>query len=345
LSDLPAAVYSRTETARVSQHFRISVIIPVLNEETVIGRCLESLSESRLPKDQFEVIVVDNGSRDRTIEVVKTFQDRLSLKILTLEKAHISALRNRGAAQAGGAILAFLDADCLAPPEWLSTATETMSNSDAGVCGAHYRIPDDATWVGRIWTYDRLQGREQNVSYVPAGDLIILADTFRHLGGFDESIQTNEDFELCQRAIEDGLFVRSHPALGVVHLGTPRTLGGFFRKHRWHGTHVLTVFLRDPHKRKNRRVVGLAVYTLLSILGLVGGLLFAIVERNWMLFDLFAVLLVLPVFLIVATRSIPRGKWLEMPGLTILYLTFCVARASALIRPGAWAAAKVRSAK
>ena len=75
------------------------------------------------------------------------------------------------------------------------------------------------------------------------------------------------------------------------------------------------------------------------------GLLFAIVERNWMLFDLFAVLLVLPVFLIVATRSIPRGKWLEMPGLTILYLTFCVARASALIRPGAWAAAKVRSAK
>jgi len=116
LSDLPAAVYSPTETARVSHHFRISVIIPVLNEETVIGRCLESLSESRLPKDQFEVIVVDNGSRDRTIEVVKTFQDRLSLKILTLEKAHISALRNRGAAQAGGAILAFLDADCLAAP-------------------------------------------------------------------------------------------------------------------------------------------------------------------------------------------------------------------------------------
>ncbi|MCU1240400.1 MAG: hypothetical protein JWO71_1126 [Candidatus Acidoferrum typicum] len=343
MSDISVSLYSATETARVSHEPCISVIIPVLNEETVIGRCLEFLSHSLLPKDQFEVIVVDNGSTDRTIEVVRTFESRLCLKILTLEKAHISALRNRGASQARGTILAFLDADCLAPPEWLTTATETINNSGAGVCGAHYRIPDDATWVGRIWTNDRLHGREQNVSYVPGGDLIIRADAFRRLGGFDESIQTNEDFELCQRVMEDGLPVRSHPGLGVVHLGTPRTLAGFFRKHRWHGTHVLTVFLRDPDKRKNRRVVAVSVYTLLGTLGLLGCLVFAILQRSWILFDAFALLLVLPIFLMVAARLIPRGRWLEIPGLTLLYLTFCVARASSLIRPGSWTAAKGRS--
>jgi glycosyltransferase involved in cell wall biosynthesis len=296
-----------------------------------------------MPKDQFEVIVVDNGSKDRTIEVVKTFEDRLNLKILTVENVHISGLRNRGAAAARGTILAFLDADCLAPPDWLSIASDTIKNPDAGVWGAHYCIPDDATWVGRLWSDDRLQGREQNVSYVPAGDLIISANAFRRVGGFDESIQTNEDFELCQRVIEDGLSVKSHPGLGVVHLGTPRTLGGFFRKHRWHGTHVLKVFLRDTHKRKNRRVVVLAVYTLVGIMGLVGSLLFAIAQRSWILFGAFAVLLVLPVFVIAAVRLLPRGRCLEIPGLTVLYLTFCVARASALIRPGAWSGAKVRS--
>jgi glycosyltransferase involved in cell wall biosynthesis len=328
------------ETARANHEIGISVIIPVLNEEAVIGRCLESLSHSRLPKDKFEVIIVDNGSRDGTLEVVKTFGDRLNLKILTLEKAHISALRNRGASQARGTILAFLDADCLAPPEWLSTAGETMNNSGAGACGAHYRIPDDATWIGRIWSSDRLHGRGEGVSYVPGGDLIIGADTFRRLSGFDESIQTNEDFELCQRVIEAGLSVKSYPALAVIHLGTPRTLVGFFRKHKWHGTHVLSVFLRDPRKRRNRRVVLLSFYTLICISGMLAGMLFAFVQRSWMILDSFALLLVLPIFLMSAARSLRRGRWLEIPALTFLYLTFCLARASSLVKAETWTTGK-----
>jgi glycosyltransferase involved in cell wall biosynthesis len=342
LSDISVSTYSPTEPAPVDHELCISVIIPVLNEETVIGRCLESLLHSRLPKDQFEVIVVDNGSRDRTLEVVKTFEDRLALKILTLEKAHISALRNRGASQARGAILAFLDADCLAPPEWLTTASETMNNSDAGICGAHYCIPDDATWVGRIWTDDRLHGKEQNVSYVPAGVLIIRADAFRRLGGFDESIQTNEDFELCQRVIEDGLPVRSYPSLGVVHLGTPRTLADFFRKHRWHGTHVFSVFLRDPQKRKNRRVVLLSIYTLMCISGILIGIALAVAEKESQILVCFVVLFALPIVAIAAARSIPRGRWVEFPALALLYLTFCVARANSLVKPKSWRTPKDR---
>jgi len=331
MSDVFVPTAPPAERAPMDGEPEVSVIIPVLNGEGEIGRCLECLLQNRFPRNRFEIIVVDNGSKDRTIEVVKSFQVHVALRMLVLEKVHISALRNFGAAEARGKILAFLDADCLAPPEWLQAASQIARNGNSGVCGAHYRIPDDATWVGRIWTSDRFYGKEGNVSYVPAGDLIIRQDLFRRVGGFDESIQTNEDFELCQRARQAGLSVRSYPGLAVVHLGTPRTVSGFFRKQRWHGTHVLTVFLRDPRKRSNRSVVLLSVYALMCLVGMLAGIIFAIAQRGWVILGLFAVLLVFPMFVIAASRSIRRGRWVDIPALTFLYITFCIARARSLL--------------
>src|SRR5208282_1897857 len=141
----------------------------------------------------------------------------------------------------------------------------------SGIVGAHYEIPEDATWVGRVWCEDRSAEKVGDVSYVPAGDLLLRREVFSQLGGFDESIQTNEDLELCRRAASAGFTVRSYPQLRVVHLGTPRTLEGFYRKQRWHGTHVLTVFLRDPEKRRNRRPVILALYTVSCLILVLGG--------------------------------------------------------------------------
>src|SRR5258708_6640061 len=96
---------------------RISVIIPALNEKVVIHQCLDALSRSRIPKNVFEVIVVDNGSTDGTVEAVGQFRALQSLRVIVLAGVHISALRNRGALEARGEFLAFLDADCLVPQE------------------------------------------------------------------------------------------------------------------------------------------------------------------------------------------------------------------------------------
>jgi len=311
---------------------RISVIIPALNEKAVIRRCLEALSRNRLPKTDFEVIVVDNGSTDGTVETVRQFQASYSLKIVSVEGVRISALRNRGAAEARGEILAFLDADCLAPPEWLTNSMRLLEDLREGIIGAHYQIPDDATWVGRVWCQDRLTEKVGDVSYVPAGDLLIHRDRFFQVGGFDESIQTNEDYEFCQRALLVGLTVKSYPELRVVHLGTPRTLLGFYKKQRWHGTHVLTVFLRDPRKRKNLRPVLLSVYTFGCLVGLMAGAVWGIFSGRLWISYVFALMLVVPLMAIAMRRSIPRGKWNDVLPLTILYLAFGMARASSLLK-------------
>jgi len=72
----------------------ISIIIPALNEERMIGRCLESLAKMAFARDRFEVLVVDNGSRDKTLAIAESFQDRLNFRTLQKANVRISALRN-----------------------------------------------------------------------------------------------------------------------------------------------------------------------------------------------------------------------------------------------------------
>lgn len=96
----------------------VSVIIPTLNEERYIGKCLESIFNLDYPKNRYEIILVDNGSKDRTIEITKKF----NAKIIKRKSLTIGTLRNIGARDARGSILAFIDADCIADRNWIKRA-------------------------------------------------------------------------------------------------------------------------------------------------------------------------------------------------------------------------------
>jgi glycosyltransferase involved in cell wall biosynthesis len=94
----------------------ISVVVPAYNEERNIGRCLESLSHQTVPRDSYEIIVVDGGSNDRTREIASEYADMVFIQ--TSKK--VGGARNDGAEKAQGEILATTDADCIIPPDWLS---------------------------------------------------------------------------------------------------------------------------------------------------------------------------------------------------------------------------------
>jgi GT2 family glycosyltransferase len=167
---------------------------------------------------------------------------------------------------------------------------------------------------------------------VPAGDLIMRREDFLKLGGFDESIQTNEDYELCDRARKAGMNVRAFPQIGVVHLGTAQSLRVFFRKQAWHGTHVIKVFLRDVFRSHNRKAVFFAAYTLLSLLAVAVGIVWALALHGpWLLPAAGFVALCLPPTVLASRHVLSSQRYSDFFPLFALYLTYGIARAKALL--------------
>jgi glycosyltransferase involved in cell wall biosynthesis len=93
----------------------ISVVIPAYNEEATIVTCLESLNRQTIPRDQYELIVVDGNSRDRTRELAIPLADLVFIQT----SSKVGGARNDGIQQARGEIVATTDADCVIPPDWL----------------------------------------------------------------------------------------------------------------------------------------------------------------------------------------------------------------------------------
>ena len=106
----------------------ISVIIPALNEERYLARCLGALVR-QCNKGQDEIVVVDGGSTDRTVEIAEEYAD----KVLIEPARPVGAARNLGARQAKGEFLAFIDADTVACDEWVREIACTLDSNPRAV--------------------------------------------------------------------------------------------------------------------------------------------------------------------------------------------------------------------
>ncbi len=124
-----------------------SIIIPAKNEEKNIQNCLQSIAAIDYPADKFEVLLIDNGSTDKTVAVAESWGAKVFLK----PELTISGLRNFGAQQSKGKILAFLDADCTVDKNWLNAASVYLEDTAVVSFGSPAVIPLNATWVQKAW--------------------------------------------------------------------------------------------------------------------------------------------------------------------------------------------------
>lgn len=310
---------------------RISVIIPVLNEEKVLGKCLAALAGQSLDSSNFEVVVVDNGSTDRTVEVANSFAGMLQIRVFEERGAYIARLRNVGADYAISPYFAFIDADCVAPPEWLERGVTRLCDFPETVTGAHYAIPEGSSWLAKSWYGGFSESKQGAVSYVPGGDLLVSRSAFRRIGGFDETIETSEDWDFCCRARNLGVEVSADAALSVVHLGTPQTLSGFYTKQNWHGTSVLKSARKTSNHWKNARALGLALYMLAA--GMLAAIItpLALAARHGGLALVPTALLFLPAVLLGARATVQRKSPLLFAPLALLYFVYGWARALSLV--------------
>jgi GT2 family glycosyltransferase len=172
----------------------------------------------------YEVLVVDDGSCDATPRVLEQWARRhpSRLRAFRQDNAGPARARNRGALEAGGLFLAFIDDDCLAEQSWLRRLHRALEETGAAAVGGGVVNRDD-TWVGRYIN------REHVIDHValPGGtvkELItcnagVRADIFSGLGGFDEAIRVagGEDTEFSLRLHAAGLRIVSAPAARVHH--------------------------------------------------------------------------------------------------------------------------------
>lgn len=306
----------------------LSVVIPVRDGAAVIGRCLRALTELETAGQPFEVIVVDNGSRDETVGVARLLGRGLNLSILTRPGVHVSAVRNAGAACARGNLFAFLDADCVVAKTWLLRATEYGWNEHSGAIGAFFGAGPEAGWVARTWCRFEGAGKRGPVDLLPSGNMIVPRRVFEAAGGFDESLETNEDADFCRRLSASGLRVEAVAELQAIHLGAPRSVAELYARELWHGKDVFPVFLR---RCGNARAVGFAVYVLFwSACLIVAAAYWGSTGRPQSAAVSLAALAAAPAA--ISLRAVLRsGKWGDFIPLTFLLAVYGAARAAALL--------------
>ncbi len=206
---------------------RVSIIIPTRDGFGMLRRCLTAVERSQHP--DFEVLIVDNGSRDRaTLALLAATRHRV---LRAPGPFNFSRLNNEAVREATGRYLLFLNDDTEPlDPTWLGELEEHAQRSEVGAVGAKLLYSDDriqhagvAVGVGGIaghpYRFRRhAPGSVRNVSAVTAACLMVRRDVFEEVGGFDERLPINSnDVDLCLRVRARGLLVVYTPYAVVRH--------------------------------------------------------------------------------------------------------------------------------
>lgn len=212
-----------------------SFIIPIFNEENYIAKCLDSIVSEM--KEGDEIIVVDNGSTDRSIEIALSYD----VSILFKPDKTIGSIRNDGAFIANKELIAFIDADCIICKGWRERVIEDLKNDKIIACGSKYKIPINASWIEKVW-FSQRSNKKSFAKYLNAGNFVIRKNIFEENSGFNDQIITGEDAELCLRLRNLGYLILEDPEICCIHLGNPNNLLEFYKKQRWQGLGMLGTF-------------------------------------------------------------------------------------------------------
>lgn len=180
----------------------ISLIIPAYNEEVLLAGTIRALRASAAAANvPYEVIVVDDGSTDRTAEIARGEGAR----VVAVTLRNIGAVRNAGAMVAAGALLIFVDADTLVPADVLAAAVAACQAGAVGGGAGMRQDSNDPSWGPALFGF--ISWLMRNARWAAGCFLFVRADVFRRIGGFDEQYFASEEIHLSRAVKKHGRFV------------------------------------------------------------------------------------------------------------------------------------------
>jgi len=297
----------------IVKQLSVSFIIPAYNEELFLPQVLESIKHYMPAELSYEVIVADNGSKDKTVEIAQnqgaeTFID---------EKVTVGGLRNLAVKRSKGTVLVFVDADVSITRSWgrnIYDVYQSIIKNPNKITGSRCGIPVDASWIEEIWFRPLIA---KPGKYINSGHLITSRKLFDLIGGFNEKIETGEDYAFGQLAKRVNADIINNPSLAVVHKGYPKTIYQFMRREMWHGRGDCVSFRRLLASKVAMASIVFMFLHFLAVTGLILGQ------------DFISILSVLLIFFMCASASIFKHETRTIKDLVVtsfLYYLYFVSR-------------------
>jgi GT2 family glycosyltransferase len=227
---------------------KVSVVICAYNAERTMRKCLESLR--RLDYPNFEVIIVDDGSRDATAQIAADFAE---FRLIRQPNKGLSVARNVGMQAALGELVAYTDSDCVVDPHWLTFMVRAMVEERLDGCGGPNYAPHEDGWLEGCVAASpgapcHVLIGDDRAEHLAGCNMLFRKAALEDVGGFDPQFTAaGDDVDICWRLMNAGYALGYCPAAFVWHFRR-NTVKAYYGQQRGYGRAEAMLYLKYPQR-------------------------------------------------------------------------------------------------
>ncbi len=305
---------------------KVTIIVASYNNESTIEECLKSILAQNYPKDAFEVIVMDGGSKDATVQIAQ----KLPVKVFSIPINCPSAY-NYAMRIAQHPILGYIDSDAKVEADWLSKLVPRLDDPKvAGVSGSIETWNADNPWAKSIG-YE-LKNRYRRIGRytgrIATMNLLLKRSVVEEVGGWDESLASQYDTDFGFRVSSLGYKIAYEPSAICYHYNRP-SLRAYYRQQMQYGKNTLRLYFKHGHLAKGDEItdIGMNIQPILLLAVVVSFLtgIIPLLRMAWVVSGL--ILLAMTVYFVYSAAKI-SNKFHDWTAMRLFVLYF--------VRSAAW---------
>ncbi len=268
----------------------VSVIVPVLNVSSHIDDCIISLINQDFPKDQYEIIIVDNGSKDDTLNILKRYGEHI--EIFSENKKGSYTARNNGIAESKGDIIAFTDADCIADKDWLKELCKAFISEDIGCVVGNVKAYPGKSLIEIFSKNKGILSQKVGLEskFLPYGQTANMAfrkNVFETIGKFDNSLISGGDADMSWRMQIETDYKLVYCQSSIVEHRHRTSLKGLFKQQFRYGFGRISLYKKYSDRMKSCEDVNYDIrYNLFHSMRLISNIALFYVRSTKRLFGL-----------------------------------------------------------